>query len=73
MKTSIILPDMFYVKVKYKEEFLKTVKANLNWSGTSPGNKYPAFLKIGDGRKCDFSGELFVKTDDIYCVFVIEI
>lgn len=73
MKTNIILPDMFYVKVEYKDEFLKIVKANINWSGTSPSNRYPAFLKIGNGRKCDYSGELFNKNEDVYCVFVTEI
>lgn len=72
IKTSdgTILPDMFYLKAEHKDEFLKTVKARTDWAGTNKGEKYPKFLNIGKGRKCDYSGDILQPDDDVYCVYV---
>lgn len=67
-----ILPDMFYVKLEHKDAFLKTVTANTNIAGISKARQYPEFLLIGNGRKCDFSGDIFLPEEEVYCVLVLK-
>lgn len=68
---SEISGDMYYVKTKYKKQFLaKVEKGRLDWCGTNLWSKYPEFLRY---RKCDFSGEEFQLDDHVYCVYVIKL
>lgn len=67
-----ILPDIFYVKLEHKDAFLKTVKVKSEISGSGKAHRYPSFTRLGTGRKCDYSGEVFQPEDDIFCVYVLE-
>ncbi len=70
LNNTTILPDMFYVKIKHKEAFLKTVVANEDVSATMKWHKYPEFLC--NTVVCDYSGEPFNENDLVYCVMILK-
>lgn len=68
----IILPDMHYVKLKYKRRYLKVVDAVVACSGSGLWKKYPKFLHGINGRTCDYSGEVLMPNDKIFCIMVTD-
>jgi len=68
----IMLPNMFYVKKKYKDKFLKTVNADTDYSAIGAWDNYPKYLNGINGRRCDYSKELLFEDDVVYCVLVMD-
>lgn len=71
MTTNVRLPDVFYVKKKYKWLFLFFAKPHKQIKGEFIFKNLPK-SPMFEGRCCDYSGTPINPDDKVFCTMVIK-